>query len=159
MNGPIQNADRLRFQDAWEECLKHLKHARHALDSLAPVLPLDGLTLNSLDLEGVQDVDQLVLRYSKLQDCMGSRLFPALLKVLMEPMEERPMLDKLHRLEKMRVLPSVNRWQELREIRNAFDHDYPEDDGVKAAALNAAVSGIADMAEILDLVGKVGVKP
>lgn len=144
----------LRFHDAWQECCTHLLHARHALKSMAVHLPLDGQKLVLLDLEAIQDIDQLVLRYAKLQDSMGSRLFPALLKIMMEPLEDSPMLDKLNRLEKMGVLPSVQRWQELREIRNRFAHDYPEDDEMKAVVLNAACSGIEEMAEVLDRVGK-----
>lgn len=146
----------LRFHDAWKECCTHLIHARHALNSLAVHLPLDGHKLALLDLESIQDVDQLVLRYSRLQDSMGSKLFPALLKVLMEPLEDSPMLDKLNRLEKMGILPSVQRWQELREIRNKFAHDYPEGDGMKAMVLNAACSGLEELAEVLDSVGKAG---
>ena len=87
---------------------------------------------------------------------MGSKLFPALLKVLMEPLEESPMLDKLNKLEKLGVLPSVQRWQKIREIRNKFAHDYPEGDEMKAAVLNAACSGIEEMAEVLARVGKAG---
>lgn len=121
-----------------------------------PFLPLDGQKLSSLDLESIQDIDQLVYRYSKLQDSMGSKLFPALLKVLMEPLEESPMLDKLNKLEKLGVLPSVQRWQEIREIRNKFAHDYPEGDEMKAAVLNAACSSIEELAEVLDRVGKAG---
>ncbi|MDI1293644.1 MAG: hypothetical protein PSV18_12985 [Methylobacter sp.] len=50
----------------------------------------------------VQSLDQFILRFTKLQDAMDSRLFPALLQYLQEPYEERPMLDKLNRLEKLR---------------------------------------------------------
>lgn len=146
----------LRFHDAWQECCTHLIHARHALKSMEAHLPLDGQKLARLAMESIQDIDQLVLRYSKLQDSMGSKLFPALLKILMEPLEDSPMLDKLNRLEKIGVLPSVQRWQELREIRNRFAHDSPEDDDMKAAVLNAACSGIEEMAEILGRVGKAG---
>jgi len=118
------------------------------------LLPLDGQKLSSLALESIQEIDQLVLRYSKLQDSMGSKLFPALLKILMEPLEDSPMLDKLNKLEKLGVLPSVQRWQELREIRNKFAHDYPEGDEMKAAVLNAACSSIEELTEMLDRVGK-----
>lgn len=150
------DVDALRFSDAWQECCTHLVHARYALKSMDPFLPLDGQKLSSLDLESIQDIDQLVYRYSKLQDSMGSKLFPALLKVLMEPLEESPMLDKLNKLEKLGVLPSVQRWQEIREIRNKFAHDYPEGDEMKAAVLNAACSSIEELAEVLDRVGKAG---
>lgn len=75
----------LRFHDAWQECCTHLIHARHALKSMEAHLPLDGQKLARLAMESIQDIDQLVLRYSKLQDSMGGKLFPALLKILMEP--------------------------------------------------------------------------
>ncbi len=87
---------------------------------------------------------------------MGSKLFPALLKVLMEPLEESPMLDKLNKLEKLGVLPSVQRWQKIREIRNKFAYDYPEGDEMKAAVLNAACSSVEELVEVLDHVGKEG---
>ena len=152
----LNNSDvnALRFSEAWQECCTHLLHARHALKSMEAHLPLDGQKLAHLDLESIQDIDQLVLRYSKLQDSMGSKLFSTLLKILMEPLEDSPMLDKLNRLEKIGILPSVQRWQELREIRNKFAHDYPEGDEMKAVVLNAACSGIEEMAEVLDRVGK-----
>jgi len=95
--------------------------------------------LRLLNDEAVQDWDQFILRFTKLQDTMGARLFPALLDYLQEPYEDRPMLDKLHRLEKLGFIPKLEDWQGLRVIRNRFAHDYPEDDALKAAYLNEAV--------------------
>jgi hypothetical protein len=102
-----------------------------------------------LDDETVQDWDQLILRMTKLQDAMGSRLFPSTLDVLQEPYEDRPMLDKLHRLEQLGMLPSAQDWQRLRAVRNRFAHDYPEDDDLKAELLNEAAESVASLAEIL----------
>lgn len=80
----------------------------YALDALRPLLPLQASTLASLDDEVIQDWDQFVLRFTKLQDAMGVRLFPAVLEYLEEPFEDRPMLDKiLQRLEKLGYLPNV----------------------------------------------------
>lgn len=90
------DVDALRFTDAWQECCTHLVHARYALKSMEALLPLDGQKLSSLDLESIQDIDQLVYRYSKLQNSTGSKLFPSLLKIIMEPMEDSPMFDKLN---------------------------------------------------------------
>ena len=125
----VNNSDvnALRFSEAWQECCTHLLHARHALKSMEAHLPLDGQKRAYVDLESVQDIDQLVLRYFKLQGSMGSKLFPTLLKILMELLEDSPMLDKLNRLEKKGGLPSVQRWQELREIRNKFAMTIPKE--------------------------------
>lgn len=110
---------------------------------------MTSLALRQLNDEAVQDWDQFVLRFTKLQDTMGSRLFPVLLEYLQEPYEDRSMLDKLHRLEKLGYLEQVDDWQILRAIRNRFAHDYPEDDAVKAAYLNEAVASVQILKSIL----------
>jgi len=136
--------------DAWQQCARHLHHVRHALQAVQPSLPMSVDKLATLDDEAVQDWDQLILRFTKLHDTMGARLFPATLDVLQEPYEDRPMLDKLHRLEKLGYLGSVDRWHALRVIRNRFAHDYPEDDALKAAYLNEAASAVLELQELLE---------
>ena len=114
----------------------------HAMSAISPTLPLTANALSQLKDEPVQDWDLFVLRFTKLQDTLGARLFPALLEHLQEPYEDRPMIDKLHRLEKLGYLPKLDDWQSLRVIRNRFAHDYPEDDALKAAYLNEAISAV-----------------
>jgi hypothetical protein len=63
-----------------EEFCRLRLHARHALKSLEAHLPLDGQKLARLDMESIQDIDQLVLRYSKLQDSMAASFFRRFLK-------------------------------------------------------------------------------
>jgi hypothetical protein len=132
----------VRLLDAWQQCQRHAHHMAHAMSSIAPTLPLTANALTQLNDEAVQDWDQFVLRFTKLQDTLGARLFPALLEYLQEPYEDRPMIDKLHRLEKLGYLPKLDDWQALRVIRNRFAHDYPEDDALKAAYLNEAISAV-----------------
>ena len=90
-----------------------------------------------------------MLRFTKLQDAMGARLLPAVLDHLQEPFEDRPMLDKLHRLEKLGYLPSVELWHSLRAIRNRFAHDYPQDEALRAAYLNEAVHAVPHLVAVL----------
>lgn len=132
----------VRLLDAWQQCQRHAHHMAHAMSAIAPTLPLTANALSQLTDEAVQDWDQFVLRFTKLQDTLGARLFPALLEHLQEPYEDRPMIDKLHRLEKLGYLPKLDDWQALRVIRNRFAHDYPEDDALKAAYLNEAISAV-----------------
>jgi hypothetical protein len=100
--------------------------------------------------ETVQDWDQFVLRYTKLQDAIGSRLFPAVLTILQEPYEDKPMIDKLNRLEKLGYLESIDQWNQLRIVRNHFAHDYPSDDALKAAYLNDAVRAVPTLEGLLE---------
>lgn len=141
-----------RLLDAWTQCERHLHHLDHALRSIAPHLPMTAQAVSHLSDESVQDWDQLVLRFARLQDTLGARLLPAVLEYLQEPFEDRPMLDKLHRLERLGYLPGVEKWQALRAIRNRFAHDYPQDDALKAAYLNEGVGAAEALREVLERV-------
>ena len=149
MNSDVSRAARLKWAEAWDQCQRHLHHLHHALAAVQAALPLTAQRLRELDDEAVQDWDQLILRLTKLQDTMGSRLFAATLEVLQEPYDDRPMIDRLNRLEKLGYLASVEEWQRLRVIRNRFDHDYPEDDALKAAYLNEAAEAVQVLARAL----------
>lgn len=72
-----------------------------------------------------------------------------MLEHLQEPYEDRPMIDTLHRLEKLGFLPKLDDWQALRVIHNRFAHDHPEDDALKAAYLNEAVSSVPVLLALL----------
>lgn len=150
MNTDASRSARSKLVDAWDQCQRHLHHLRHALAAVQPALPMTAQRLGAQDDEAVQDWDQLILRLTKLQDTMGSRLFAATLEVLQEPYDDRPMIDRLNRLEKLGYLATVEEWQRLRVIRNRFAHDYPEDDALKAAYLNEAAEAVAALARTLD---------
>lgn len=99
--------------------------------------------------EQVQDMDQFILRFTKLQDTLGDRFLPAILQFLQEPYDTRPMLDKLNRLEKLGFIKSVEKWQQIRSIRNRFAHDYPDDPEKNAAHINLAFTAVPDLYETL----------
>jgi hypothetical protein len=62
------------------------------------------------------------------------------------------MLDKLNRLEKLGFIDSVEKWQTVRNIRNQFAHDYPDDLDKKAAQLNLAFASTMDLYDMLSTV-------
>lgn len=139
----------LRLQDAWRECERNVYHLSCALTSLGSILPMTGERLECLTDAQVQALDQFVLRFTKLQDAMGTRLFPAILQYLQEQYEERPMLDKLNRLEKLGYIQNAEEWQNIRNTRNKFAHDYPDEWERNAALINIACADAADMYSIL----------
>ena len=100
--------------------------------------PWHSKQLRELDDATVAIIDQFVGRFAKLLDAMGAKLFPVVLELIKEKGDLEAYLDKLNRLEKIGALPSVDEWLELREMRNAFAHDYPEDSELQAAILNRA---------------------
>lgn len=144
-----QTVAECRLLDAWRECERNLYHLRRAVSLLRPVLPMTAVRYAQLSDDQIQSLDQFILRFTKLQDAMGNRLWPALLAYLQEPYEARPMLDKLHRLEKLGYLQQADQWQEYRNLRNQFAHDYPDDVDKNAALINLASAVSLQLQDIL----------
>lgn len=138
-----QQTNILRLKDAWLQCEKHLYYLDHALSSLSMHLPVTSNTLLMQSDDEVQVWDQFILRFSKLQDTLGGRFYPALLDYLQEPTAVQPMLDKINRLEQLGLLTNASDWNALHIIRNQFSHDYPQDEEIKAAYLNQAIAAVS----------------
>lgn len=149
----MQDTNQQRLMDAWRECQRHQHFIDYAITSLDSVLPLTGERLASLDDANIQSLDQFVLRFGKLQDALGARLFPSVLLYLQEPFEDRPMIDKLNRLEKLGYLENSEQWQVLRMLRNRFAHEYPDDPDKNAAILMMAIEAVPSLIEILQRIG------
>ncbi|SES04011.1 hypothetical protein SAMN04487958_10644 [Vreelandella subterranea] len=139
-----------RLLDAWRECQRHRHFIDYALSSLQTSLPITGERLTRLSDAEIQSLDQFVLRFGKLQDAIGARLLPSVLLYLQEPYEDRPMLDKLHRLEKLGYIEDSEQWQALRILRNRFAHEYPDDPDKNAAILTLAIDSVARLTSILE---------
>ncbi|QOC23761.1 hypothetical protein IC757_06445 [Wenzhouxiangella sp. AB-CW3] len=80
-------------------------------------------------------VDAFVARFSRLQDTLGDKLLPALLKALGE--ERALLIDRLDTAEKLGWIESSEQWMVIRQLRNQMIHEYIEDSTVLAEALQA----------------------
>jgi len=74
----------------------------------------------------VRVLDQLVFRFGQLQDALGHRVLPTVLKITGDWRDDETFVDKLNRAEKLKLLPSAQEWQMLRELRNQSAHEYPD---------------------------------
>ncbi|SEG41672.1 Cthe_2314 family HEPN domain-containing protein [Oceanospirillum linum] len=135
----------INYRGIEEVCRAHAERLRWARDTLSPLFPLQPENLSRLSPIDLAVFDQFVVRFSKLQDAMGAKLFPAVLELTKEQGELRTFIDKLHQLEKMGALDSAEQWLVFREMRNQFAHDYPTDPNMQSGLLNQAF----DMTEIL----------
>ncbi len=106
---------------------------------------------NLADLEAKPEtlrvLDQLLFRFTKLQDALGMRLVPATLDMLSEPFEQWPMIDRLNRLEKLGYI-DVESWLRWREIRNRLAHEYPDHPETRFAAIEASITAASDLAAV-----------
>ena len=68
-------------------------------------------------------IDQLIFRFSKLQDTLGESIFPSILILGEEDVKRKTFIDILNRLEELEIIDK-NTWLELREVRNEIAHEY-----------------------------------
>jgi len=114
-----------RLQEAVLLCSIHAERMRFAWEKIKTHFPLDKEKYTRLQPEELSFIDQLIFRFSKLQDSMGGKLFPAMLENLGEDIEGLPFIDKLAKLEELNIIPSADEWILLRETRNIVTHEYP----------------------------------
>lgn len=88
------------------------------------------------DERGAESVDAFVARFGRLQDTLGDKLIPALLRWVGNA--PGPMIDNLRLLEKWGWLQDAESWLETRLLRNRLIHEYQQNAEVLADALNTA---------------------
>ncbi|MFZ5654725.1 MAG: hypothetical protein ACOY42_10080 [Pseudomonadota bacterium] len=86
--------------------------------------------------ELAERVDAFAARFGRMQDTLGDKLVPELLRCLLET--PGAALDNLNRVEKLGLLASVNDWLEARNLRNRLVHEYLRDPAEFAGALRRA---------------------
>ena len=126
----------------------HLKRMNYARNQLKDSLPFDIESYNLLDAEQISFTDQLIFRFSKLQDLVGRKFFRLILEGLGEDVENMAFIDMLIRLEKLNLLRDHQKWLEMRELRNLLSHEYPLQQEDYLADLNELYSRSQALAEI-----------
>lgn len=138
------------YHGALEQCKRHADRLTWAMTYLRAKIPLSATTMRDMDDTELAVLDQFSGRFAKLQDAMGAKLFPAVLELTKEPGELPAFLDKLYRLEKIGAISSAEHWLLLREMRNEFSHDYPDDPVIQSALLNKAYHLADDLLLVLN---------
>jgi uncharacterized protein with HEPN domain len=137
------------LDDLFIECDLHLLALKEAMARCPLPLTVDHFATRDPAL--IAALDQFAYRFVKLQDVISVQLFRRFaLDVLGEPVESLPVIDILNLLERYRFLPSVSRWQEIREIRNQITHEYRLAPGELIVTLELAFAMVGEMAEILE---------
>jgi hypothetical protein len=106
-------------------CDLHNQRMMFAFDNIEKYFPLTEVSFSQVSPIELALFDQLIYRFSKLQDSMGSRLFKQILEVLEEDISGLPFIDILHKMEKLYLLDREIDWIVLRQTRNTISHEYP----------------------------------
>ena len=139
---------RKKWISALDECDAHIVRIQIAIDHLADKLPLTKEVYDFLDDREIAYIDQIVFRFSKLQDTVGKKIFPLGLILLGEDVQGLSSIDLLNKLEALGMLPSPSKWMEWREMRNDLTHEYPD-------ALNTLKNVLAEMLDVYANIRKI----
>jgi len=131
-------------------CHRHADRLQWAMRALSAHAPFSPESLDDLSDIEIAVLDQFSMRFAKLQDMMGMKLFTAVLELTKEQGELDAFIDKLNRLEKIGAISSVSDWLVLREMRNAFSHEYPDEPEIQVAIINKAFVLADQLIEILN---------
>ncbi len=148
----MKSIEAMKWHSAVTECRSHQERLLKAKQYIDKNLPFEPDDLAELSDEDCAWLDQYLYRFSKLQDTMGERLFPAGLLILGEDFTHRPFIDILNRLEALEMIPGRQWWQLQREYRNQIAHEYPERRIEQCAAINGICGECDEVLRVLDFV-------
>jgi len=114
-----------KLNEAVMLCAIHSERISFAQAKIKIHFPLEKEKYLQLQPEALSFFDQLIFRFSKMQDSMEGKLFPAILENLGEEINSLPFIDRLAKLEQLGIIPSAEDWMLLRETRNILTHEYP----------------------------------
>lgn len=131
-----------------DECDLHAKQLDRAYKYLFPKFPLDHDRLQTLLETDMPHLDQMVYRFSRLQDSLGAKLFPLLAEAFTQSQEKLTFIDMLNLLEKNEILPNAKLWRQMRDFRNHLTHEYPENPDLMINNLNQAPTYVKNLIDI-----------
>jgi hypothetical protein len=133
---------------ALRQCVRHASVLLEAMAQMPAPLSLEALQKPTSDLTRL--LDQFVLRFTKLQDTLGTHVLRQFAtQVLAEPVEDVAFIEILNLLERRGYLTAQG-WAEQRSTRNALTHEYPEDPQRQMLALSSARAAATQLVEWLE---------
>ena len=129
----------IKLAEAIYECNIHLKRLINANAEFKSLSPLSVKKYKDFNDSEIRLLDQIIYRFTKLQDAMGERLFVSLLLTLEEDVNTLSFIDILNRMEQLRILDSKDDWLFLRKLRNEFSHEYSNELEENVNAVNQLI--------------------
>ena len=108
-------------------CDLHMNRLNIALEGTSHLFPINPETLKNMAGFDLSMLDMLTGRFASLQDTIGHKIFPLIVKIFLEESpSDKSFIDILNKMEKIGALESKVLWNKFRETRNAITHDYPD---------------------------------
>jgi hypothetical protein len=141
-----------RLNTSLQKCRIHLYRLGYAQSQVKDLFPLTLETYNAFSDATIGNIDQLIFRFTKLQDELGNNTFRFLLAFLQEDIADKPFRDILNILERLKIIDSADTWLTLRELRNDLMHEYPEMEAESVDKLNYLFLQLPLMENILKVI-------
>jgi hypothetical protein len=124
----------------------HFKRVDTILPEIESYIPFN---VNDFeDIEKIKTIDSFIYRFTKIQDKMGEKFFPAILRELQEYKSNMALIDVLNRLERLDILQSSDSWIDYRKLRNSLTHEYPNNEDEIVEAINLSIDVYKKMKDI-----------
>ncbi len=143
----------MKIQFVFDEIKIHIERIEAILPEIEKWLPLSNDDFN--DIEKVKTLDSFIFRFIKIQDIMGRKLFPLVLRYLQEYDETMSLLDILNKLEKLEIIDSTDKWIDYRNLRNSLTHEYPGNEDEIVRAIPLAIVSYKEMKLIYDKIVRI----
>jgi hypothetical protein len=137
------------FVEKLYECNQHRKRVLEAKSRLESFMPLNVDKYDNLESLMISVIDQMIFRFSKLQDTMGDKIFPAILELSGEDVKKMTFIDRLNRLEELELLYK-NEWMSLRKDRNEIAHEYSFNQDEVVDSINIIYNRVDVLIKIYD---------
>lgn len=109
---------------------------------------LPQILLLETHVELAEQVEAFVGRFGRLQDTLGDKLLPLLLRALGE--KPASAVDNFDLAERLGFLNSADEWMTIRNLRNQMVHEYIEDPAVLLDALQAGHAFVSSLTTVAD---------
>lgn len=126
-------------------------------DMISQCMPLD---IESFDpdnetKEQLMFLDAFRAHFSDLQDVIGKSIFSLIMYIDEEESTSIRLStrERINLMEQKKLL-DANFWREIREIRNNFSHEYPDEHREKADNLNAAWKNTMELINVYQKIEK-----
>jgi hypothetical protein len=149
---PEDKITRERLTSSIDKCFIHWERIEYALQQIQDLFPMDATNYLSLTEVQIAWMDQIIFRFTKIQDEIGQNTFRFLLEYLQEDFQNKPFKDILNTLERLEYIDSANTWLSLRELRNDLTHDYPKLIDETTDKLNHLFHELSTMKHILNTI-------
>jgi len=141
------------FVEKLYECNLHKQRLMGAKKILEKTMPLTLEHYNKLDDLTLSVIDQMIYRYSKLQDSLGEKVFSGILQLNEENVKKMTFIDRVNRLEELGLVDKEE-WFSLRKYRNEVIHEYSFNKADVVEGINLIFQKIDNLLQVFDNIFK-----